>query len=306
VPAKLSIHVPTQAVTIRVLADGDDVIVGRAPDCDCVLAHDSVSRRHARIRRSHEGGWSIEDLGSKNGIRVDGNRVTDAMLAPHQWLAIGDVFCEFERVEPDAVQHLNARAAQRRHSSQLWIDRIATSKDNVDGLMDTLLRGIVDIAECRRGFLLVTDSNGQMRMRARQDIDSTNFNDRRFSGSRSAIERSIAECRAVYLSGGQDHDGLLEKASVLAHGIRALACLPLLHETRLLGVVYADTTHDAKIFTDLDAELLEAFADRGAATLATFELHKKLNEIELSMQDSKPELLNWSELAQADPRAKRG
>ena len=291
-PAKLSIHVPTQAVSIRVLLDGSDVVLGRAPECDCVLAHDSVSRRHARIRQVDGDRWTIEDLGSKNGIRVDGNRVDSAELAASQWLAIGDVFCEFERVGSEAVQHLNARAAHRRQSSQLWIDRISTS-DNVDGLMDTLLRGIVEIAECRRGFLLVVDKIGNLRVRACHAMDPADLNGIAFSGSRSAVDRSIMERRAVYLSDRRDHAWLQDKASVVARGIRALASLPLQHEGRLLGVAYADTDDDAKIFTDLDADLLEAFAERASNALAAAEIDATLARMESAFAGGQGGATHW-------------
>ncbi|HKE48354.1 MAG TPA: GAF domain-containing protein [Rhodanobacteraceae bacterium] len=278
-PAKLSIHVPTQPVAIHVLDDGADLTLGRAPENDRVLAHDSVSRRHARLFNGADGRWLIEDLGSKNGIRVDGNRVKQAELAADQWLAIGDVFCEFERVDPEAVQHLNARAAHRRQSSQLWIDRIKTT-DNVDALMDTLLRGIIEIAECRRGFLLVVDASGALRVRACKAMDATDLNCAAFSGSRSAVDRAIVERRPVYLSDRRDHDWLHEKASVIARGIRALAALPLLSESRLLGIVYADTDDEAKIFSELDAALLEAFAERASAALSAAEIDAKLAQME--------------------------
>jgi len=279
VPAKLSIHVPTQAVAIHVLDDGADLTLGRAPENDCVLAHDSVSRRHARIENTGDGRWRIEDLGSKNGIRVDGNRVEDAELAPSQWLAIGDVFCEFERVGPEAVEHIRERAQHRRQSSQLWIDRIATS-DSVDTLVDTLLRGIVEIAECRRGFLLVADGTGNLRVRAFHAMDPSDIGAAAFSGSRSAVDCSIRERRAVYLSDRRDRDSLKDKASIIARGIRALVSFPLLDESRLLGVAYADTDDEAKIFSDLDADLLKAFAERASAALTAIEIDAKLSNME--------------------------
>jgi len=279
VPAKLSIHVPTQAVAIHVLDDGADLTLGRAPENDCVLAHDSVSRRHARIENTGDGRWRIEDLGSKNGIRVDGNRVEDAELAPSQWLAIGDVFCEFERVGPEAVEHIRERAQHRRQSSQLWIDRIATS-DSVDTLVETLLRGIVEIAECRRGFLLVADGTGNLRVRAFHAMDPSDLGAAAFSGSRSAVDCSIRERRAVYLSDRRDRDSLKDKASIIARGIRALVSFPLLDESRLLGVAYADTDDEAKIFSDLDADLLKAFAERASAALTAIEIDAKLSNME--------------------------
>ena len=290
-PAKLAIHVPTQAVAIHVLADGADLTLGRSPDNDCVLAHDSVSRRHARLFNDGER-WIVEDLGSKNGVRVNGSRVERAELADDQWLAVGDVFCEFERVAPEALAHLNARAQHRRQSSQLWIDRIA-STDNVDKLVDTLLGGIVEIAECGRGFLLVVDAAGALRVRACHAMAATDLDGIGFSGSRSAVDRAIRERRPVYLSDRRDHEFLADKASVIARGIRALAALPLQHEGRLLGVAYADTDDVAKVFTDLDAELLEAFAERAANALAAIELDVKLARMESAFAGSGTSSAQW-------------
>jgi pSer/pThr/pTyr-binding forkhead associated (FHA) protein len=51
-------------------------LLGRAPDCDCVLSDETVSRQHAALRH-HEGFWFLRDLRSTNGTRVNGSRVLD-------------------------------------------------------------------------------------------------------------------------------------------------------------------------------------------------------------------------------------
>jgi len=57
------------------IAVNDDVTVGRAGGCTLVLADDSfVSQVHARVFR-REGDTILEDLGSKNGTYVNGERV---------------------------------------------------------------------------------------------------------------------------------------------------------------------------------------------------------------------------------------
>ena len=49
----------------------DPVTIGRHPDCDVVLNDAEVSRQHAEVRRE-DGGFSIVDLGSLNGTKVNG------------------------------------------------------------------------------------------------------------------------------------------------------------------------------------------------------------------------------------------
>jgi FHA domain-containing protein len=49
-------------------------VIGRSRDADVVLDDPNVSRRHAEVRPSG-GSWIVNDLGSTNGIKVNGRRV---------------------------------------------------------------------------------------------------------------------------------------------------------------------------------------------------------------------------------------
>jgi hypothetical protein len=52
-------------------------VIGRSRDCDVVLADENVSRRHAEVRPSG-GSWIVKDLGSTNGVKVNGQRLDPA------------------------------------------------------------------------------------------------------------------------------------------------------------------------------------------------------------------------------------
>lgn len=52
------------------------VTIGRAHDCDCVLADETVSRRHALIRQVGDS-WLLTDLNSTNGTRLNGWRLVE-------------------------------------------------------------------------------------------------------------------------------------------------------------------------------------------------------------------------------------
>jgi pSer/pThr/pTyr-binding forkhead associated (FHA) protein len=95
-PGVLSVH---DAGTERRVALAARAVVGRDPDCDVVLSSRSVSRRHAILERRGEG-WVARDLGSANGLFVEGKRVSEAPLAPGVSLRFGDVEATFEAGAP--------------------------------------------------------------------------------------------------------------------------------------------------------------------------------------------------------------
>jgi pSer/pThr/pTyr-binding forkhead associated (FHA) protein/tetratricopeptide (TPR) repeat protein len=77
---------------------GNEVIIGRAPDSDVVIEHPSVSKQHARILREVEDVF-IEDLGSSNGITVNGQLRKRAALRSGDQIEIGGL--EFRFVTGD-------------------------------------------------------------------------------------------------------------------------------------------------------------------------------------------------------------
>jgi predicted component of type VI protein secretion system len=80
-----------RALAARSVPEAAVMTIGRAPDCDCVIAEPSVSRRHASLRRAGER-WLLRDLGSSNGTCVNGIRVTDEVeVRPGDQLNLGGV-----------------------------------------------------------------------------------------------------------------------------------------------------------------------------------------------------------------------
>src|SRR5215208_2082192 len=79
----------------RNVLSGSRVVLGRSREADIVLQDPNVSRRHAELRRD-DGGWQIVDLGSTNGIKVNGRRVNHQPLSPGDQITIGVTDLTFE------------------------------------------------------------------------------------------------------------------------------------------------------------------------------------------------------------------
>lgn len=67
------------------------IVVGRAPGCQFILTDLTVSRFHAELYRADGGGWLLSDLGSMNGTRVNGWRLTGpARVRPGDEVGFGN------------------------------------------------------------------------------------------------------------------------------------------------------------------------------------------------------------------------
>jgi hypothetical protein len=80
----------------RTVLSGERFTLGRARDCDLVLDDPNVSRRHAELRRT-AAGWEIQDLGSTNGIKLNGRRSRGGQLTPGDEITLGLTRLTFEQ-----------------------------------------------------------------------------------------------------------------------------------------------------------------------------------------------------------------
>ena len=79
----------------RNVLSGERVLVGRSRECDVTVSDPNVSRRHIELRRG-DGGWTAFDLGSTNGMKVNGRRIGHANLNPGDRITIGVTDLTFE------------------------------------------------------------------------------------------------------------------------------------------------------------------------------------------------------------------
>src|SRR3954453_17311342 len=70
-PLRLRLHPGDHVIDVT----APDVLLGRQSDADLRMPQPDVSRQHCRFQYAH-GGWRIVDLGSLNGVYVNGSRVS--------------------------------------------------------------------------------------------------------------------------------------------------------------------------------------------------------------------------------------
>jgi FHA domain-containing protein len=81
----------------RLLVPPRGGVIGRSRECDVVLEDAGISRRHAELRPLDASTWRIEDLGSTNGVRVNGRPIAGAHeLRSGDTVELGSTEIEFQ------------------------------------------------------------------------------------------------------------------------------------------------------------------------------------------------------------------
>src|SRR5438093_2305983 len=136
-PAKLTLYPPQRAARFLIIRDGESLVVGRDSGCELVIEDPRVSKRHARLRWSG-GGWTIEDLGSKNSTAVNGQPVAGAELRDGDTITFGGLPGRFERLSAAEAATVEAERLARIETSARIRRRLQTEPEPADLLLRLL------------------------------------------------------------------------------------------------------------------------------------------------------------------------
>ncbi len=78
------------------------ILIGRHPDCDVRIDSPKISRRHCCVAMAYDR-LLIRDLGSRNGVRVNGRLLEETRLRAGDELAIGPILFRLEQEEEGAA-----------------------------------------------------------------------------------------------------------------------------------------------------------------------------------------------------------
>ncbi len=68
---------------------GTRMVVGRAPQCEIRIDFDLISRQHAEFIHDPFGRWWVRDLGSRNGVKINGIKLPEKEIGPGDVIRIG-------------------------------------------------------------------------------------------------------------------------------------------------------------------------------------------------------------------------
>ncbi|MGC2636669.1 MAG: SpoIIE family protein phosphatase [Acidobacteriaceae bacterium] len=304
--------------------------IGRLPENDLVLAHAYVSRRHAEVIVADEGCYVV-DLGSTHGTFVNGKPALARHLIGEDdtvhfgatdgpALRIGATEDTPGSTIRDIISQIPEVSATGTALEKLnWFFESAR-KIKAGGAVDQILGALLDttlqLTQVERGFVFLCNEEGELELALGRDDKGEALTDEG-TLSHGAIRQAVGNASEYVLTDSLSADPEARSASIVAHSIRSVICIPLrkrrpgaAKEADLLGLLYLDSRLKAGALTQIDNDLLRTIATDAAALIDNARLamseererryREELNiaaEIQRSLMTARLPTLSWAQVS---------
>jgi serine phosphatase RsbU (regulator of sigma subunit)/pSer/pThr/pTyr-binding forkhead associated (FHA) protein len=270
--------------------------MGRAPENNLVLRDSRISRSHAQIVE-RDGRFTLEDLGSRHGVFVNGRQIEKSLLlegsetiefgVPEgyqvRFTLSGE---ELQRLlaKPVAAETTRGSANLEKLRAVLEVARSLQSSYSTDDVLNTVLDAALAATGAERGFLLLFDENRELQVRSARASSGGDLPADDLRVPRRLIQHAL-ESRRDLFSMSFDPTALDERSpgnTIADLDLRSVVCVPLVRvnlsgggNTEMLsvaragnaGLLYMDSRVTAVDLAGGNRELLQTLAIEASTVL---------------------------------------
>lgn len=133
---------------------------------------------------------------------------------------------------------------------------------NISELLEKILDTMLQLAEAKRGYILLADESGVLQVRVSRGL-SSNLEQltKEIGFSRSVVKETVEKKMPILIADALTDRRFKDKESIRAMELRSIICVPLLMNEKVKGVLYVDNKDRPGIFDQEDITLLSAFAN---------------------------------------------
>jgi serine phosphatase RsbU (regulator of sigma subunit) len=306
------------------------------PENDLVLAHPFVSRRHAELIVDASGGCFVLDQGSRHGTFVNGEPVAARhLIGVDDTVHFGALDGPSLRIhaEESADEDANDTSTLRDIIDQIpgvgssnpldklrWFFESArklNTSDAVDQILAALLDTTLQLTQVERGYVFLRNEAGEMALALGRNDKGEDLTDVS-TVSHGAMRQAISTSNEFIVTDTLSADPETRSASMVAHSIRSVTCIPLrkrrpgaaARDTDLLGLLYLDSRLRPGSLTQIDNDLLRTIATDAAALIDNAQLavseerervyRQEMNiaaDIQRGLMTVRPPTLSWAKVA---------
>ena len=274
--------------------ENSPIRLGRGSSNAVQLLDATVSKEHAEMLQA-DGRWSIRDLGSRNGTRVNGREATAPIaVAPGDRIEVGHVVLQVveegrsEKTSFTTSEHvgsslrLNVRDVLERPASTEGTTARVLHLLAEAGQLLVLPRPLAETCETILGLVEKAVRASRLVVLMRDPISGgLSQVAARYRGGRASeplalsqsITRAVLAENTAVITGDAAHDPRFNaQHSIIAQAIHSAMAVPLFDNQSVLGILYVDSTDPGVLYGQSELELLTLLGNMAAVKITNARL----------------------------------
>jgi putative nucleotidyltransferase with HDIG domain len=179
-------------------------------------------------------------------------------------------------------------ARQRQVGALVGVGSAINSSLGLNRVLEKVMDTLIALMNAERGFLMLRESNGELKVRIARGIDNVNLDEDAFAISKTVVRRVAESGETILTTNAQEDPRFGEQFSVAVYHLLSILCAPLKIKDDLIGVIYVDNRAHTGIFSADDLEMISAFANQAAVAIDNARLFDDLQasnaELEIAYQ----------------------
>ncbi|MGF1506118.1 MAG: GAF domain-containing protein [Anaerolineae bacterium] len=179
------------------------------------------------------------------------------------------------------------------------VSSVLGSSLDINEVLNQVMDSIIQLTDAERGFLMLfNDETQELEVKVARNIKQETLSEQEFAYSNSVVTEVARTGDQVVTTNAVEDPRFAAQASVVAHSLRSIQCVPLRARGKIIGVVYVDNRIRSGVFDEADLEMLSAFAAQAAIAIENARLFTQTDEelearvMELSMMQQIDRELN--------------
>ena len=191
-----------------------------------------------------------------------------------------------ERVIPDATATIQTPVGHLDLATVIKVSEAVSGEIVLDRLIDTIMRTALEHAGADRGLLILSRGEGyRIEAEATTSSDQVTVVLRQASVTAADLPGSVLHYvlrtkEGVLLHDASGQNPFAADEYIRGHHTRSVLCLPLLKQTRLLGLLYLENSLTPHAFTPARMAVLKLIASAAAISMENTRLYSDLQERE--------------------------
>jgi putative nucleotidyltransferase with HDIG domain len=182
--------------------------------------------------------------------------------------------------------YLNSQ--QKQVGALVGVGSAINSSLGLERVLELVMDTLIALMHAERGFLMLREPNGELKVRIARGIDNVSLGAEAFSISNTVVRRVAESGAPVLTTNAQDDPRFGEQYSVAAYHLLSILCAPLKIKDNLIGVIYVDNRAHTGIFHNDDLAIISAFSNQAAVAIDNARLFDDLQasneELEIAYQ----------------------